>query len=230
MFLEQFLLNLRFQTKIMLKKLLFIGLLCSFFAACSVNSTRTNSGANTNANTNNATTSATTSTANNSNTSPKTEVKENSTSQNKSTYTSLVAEKCKTIESTDEGGGSYIGECPGVSGYKLELTEGDLRQTINVIAPNKKKFELNFSQVSGAFSTVGEKAEWRLKDDKPFALIVRFNASDAEDSTKNTSYLIVSKISEASACITDVIKPGEKQNEEAQKLADAASEKSCKSF
>lgn len=212
----------------MLKKLLFIGLLCSLLAACPKNASN-NINANSNANSNASAAGAPTNAAM-TNTSSKTENKETSSSPNKSTYTSLETAKCKTTESNDEEGGSYIGECPGVGGFKLELTEGDLRQTINVIAPNKKKFELDFSRVSGAFSTVGEKAEWRLKDDKPFALIVRFNASDAEDSTKNTSYLIVSKISESSACITDVVKPGAGQNEEAQKLADAASTKSCKSF
>lgn len=214
----------------MFKKLLFIGLLCSFLAACGGKSTANNtiSNGNTNTNTNSATTTGTA--ANNSNTSAKTDVKENSSSENKSTYTSLETAKCKTIESVEEEGGYYVGECPGVGGYKLELIEGDLRQTINVIAPDKKKLELNFSQVSGSFSTVGEKAEWRMKGDKPVALIVRFNAADAEDSSKSTSFLIVSKISETSACITDVVKPGARQNEEAQKLADAASAKPCKSF
>lgn len=211
----------------MLKKLLFIGICCSFLAACPKNAAN-NSSANTNAN---ATTNNTVPTnAKNANISPKTEIKETSSSEYKSTYTSLETAKCKTTESNEEEGGSYIGECPGVGGYKLELTEGDLRQTINVIAPNKKKFELNFSQVSGGFSTIGEKAEWRMKGDNPVALVVRFNVADVEDSTKNTSHLIVSKISESSACITDVVKPGAGQNEEAQKLADAASTKSCKSF
>ncbi len=217
----------------MLKKLVFIGLCCSFLAACPKNASN-NSSANTNvnattntiANTNNA---APTN-AKNANISPKTETKETSSGEYKRTYTSLDTAKCKTTQSDEEEGDWYIVECQGVGGYKLELTEGDLRQTINVIAPNKKKFELNFSQVSGGFSTVGEVAEWRLKDDMPVALIVRFNVADAEDSTKNTSHLIVSKISETAACITDVVKPGAGQNEEAQKLADAASTKPCKSF
>ncbi|HMS43219.1 MAG TPA: hypothetical protein PKE69_23525 [Pyrinomonadaceae bacterium] len=211
----------------MLTKILFIGLLCSFLTACPQKSTENKTS---NTNTNSATTNNSAKTTN-SNTTPKTEVKEISTSsENKSTFTSLETAKCKTTESNEEEGGSYIGECPGVGGYKLELTEGDLRQTINVIAPNKKKFELNFSQVSGGFSTLGEKAEWRMKGDSPVALIVRFNVADAEDSTKNTSHLIVSKVSATAACITDVVKPGAGQNEEAQKLADAASTKPCKSF
>lgn len=150
--------------------------------------------------------------------------------QNKSVYSSLDTKNCKTVEQSDEGTGWYRGECKGVGGYKLEVTEGDIRQSVNVISPSGKKFELNFNYVSGSFSTVGTKAEWRVKAGKPFALIVRFNASDPEDSTKSTSYLIVSKISRNEACITDVVNPSKTQNAQAQKLADAASTKPCKTF
>lgn len=150
--------------------------------------------------------------------------------QNKSVYTNLDTKGCKTIEQSDEGAGWYRGECPGVGGYKLEVTEGDIRQSINVIAPGGKTFELNFSQVSSAFSTVGAKAEWRMKGKVPVALIVRFNASDPEDSAKSTSYLVVSKISKTESCITDVVNPSKTQNADAQKLADEAAAKPCKSF
>ena len=150
--------------------------------------------------------------------------------QNNSVYTGTTAKDCKaTKESKDDG---YIGICKGVGGYSLELLEGDLRQTVNVITPNKKKSELNlWSNVSSGFSSVGAKAEWRMKGIAPMALIIRFNASEnPEDSTKITSYLVVSKITKTSACITDIVKPGATQNAEAQQLADAAIGKPCKKF
>ncbi len=68
-----------------------------------------------------------------------------------------------------------------------------------------------------------------MKDAVPVALIVRFNVADIEDSTKSTSYLMVSKISKTAACVTDVVQPGANQNETARTLADAASTKPCKS-
>lgn len=150
--------------------------------------------------------------------------------QNKSVYTSTDTKDCKTIESSEEGTGWYRGECRGVGGYKLELTEGDIRQTLNIISPSGKKFELEFNRVSSAFSSVGQKVEWRTKAGKPVALIARFNASDPEDSQKSTSYLIVSKITRNEICITDVVEPSKDQNLKAQKLADAAPTKPCKSF
>jgi hypothetical protein len=150
-----------------------------------------------------------------------------------SVYTDLATEKCKTIESNPDEGGSYRGECKGIGGYKLEVLEGDIRQSINVISPSGEKSELNFwSTVSSGFSAVGEKAEWRVtgtgKKANPYALIVRYNASeDPEKPEKTTSYLVVIKIDGDSACITDIVKPSKDQNVTARKLADEAANKPC---
>jgi hypothetical protein len=152
-----------------------------------------------------------------------------------SVYTSLDDKSCKTLESETEGTGWYRGECKGAGGYKLQVTEGDLRQSIDVVAPNKQKYELDFTgHVSGGFSSVGTKAEWRVsrrgKTVLPIALIVRFNASEnPEDSSIITSYLVVTKITKNQICITNIVKPGAKANEEARKFADASATKPCQS-
>lgn len=153
-----------------------------------------------------------------------------------SVYTTLADKQCKTLELNVEESGYYRGRCPGTGGYKLELIEGDLRQTINVIAPNRKKYELSlWTNVSSAFSAVGDKAEWRVMTEKgkitPVALIVRFNASENPDNPNQmTSYLVVSKITANDICITDVVKPGSDANAKAQELADDAAKKSCRTF
>lgn len=150
-----------------------------------------------------------------------------------SVYTNLKTNSCKTLESETSGAGWYRGECPGIGGYKLQLTEGDIRQSIDVIAPNKNKYELDFiGHVSSGFSSVGERAEWRVtgsgKKQTPTALIVRYNVSEnSEDSSIVTSYLIVSKITKNQICITNVVKPGANQNEEARKLADQSADQPC---
>lgn len=165
------------------------------------------------------------------------EVSSNSTTEtsneNESVYTDLADDKCKTLELNADEGGDYRGECDGVGGFKLEVIEGDLRQTINVIFPNGKKSELDLtSNVSSAFSAVGDKAEWRVtgkgKNVKPYALIIRYNANEnPEKPEERTSYLVVTKITEDSACITDVIKPTSDQNKKAQKAADESANKPC---
>jgi hypothetical protein len=149
-----------------------------------------------------------------------------------SVYTSLSSKQCKTLKLFKEGEGS-IQSCAGIAGYKLLVEEGDLRTTITIVAPNGKKHPLDYWHVvTSAFSTVGEKAEWRVIKSKgkllPTALIVRVNASeDAENSEKITSYLAVAKITPQKMCVTDKINPGATQNEEARRAADASATKAC---
>ncbi len=155
--------------------------------------------------------------------------------QSKSVYTSLSDKVCKTVESNPNEGGDYRGICPGTGGYKLELLEGDLRQSINIIAPNKKKYELSlWTTVSSGFSAVGQKAEWRTtgagKKTKPTAIIFRFNVSEnPEKPETTTSYLVVVKIADDSGCVTDVVSPTANANVTARKLADQSALKPCKS-
>lgn len=146
-----------------------------------------------------------------------------------SVYTSASDTKCKTLEANPNEGGSYIGECLGTGGYKLRVMEGDLRQTVSIVAPNKKLLPLEFMSFFSGFSAVQDKVEWRVKGKIPVALIVRFNVSeDMEDSSKTTSYLIVSKITKNSACIVEMVKPGASQNVLAREAADSAASKPCK--
>src|SRR5437868_4814886 len=69
-----------------------------------------------------------------------------------SLYSSLSSKTCKTIKVDKEGEGS-VQSCPGIAGYRLLVEEGDLRQSITVIAPNGRKQALNYWQViTSAFS------------------------------------------------------------------------------
>jgi hypothetical protein len=148
--------------------------------------------------------------------------------QNKSVYTDLAADKCKTVEVDKGMAGNYSGKCAGVGGFALEVYLDDERNSIGVVLPSKKTVGLDFWNYFGNFSALGEKAEWRMKGTKSVALIVRLNVSDQGDEKPPTSYLIVSKISATTACVTNVVKPGKNQNLLAQRLADTASTKPCK--
>jgi len=152
---------------------------------------------------------------------------------NTSVYTPLDPKQCRTLQSDSSEGGSYLGRCPGTSGYTLLVAEGDLRQNITVVTPQGKKHSLELWQVvSGGFSSLGGKAEWRMSRQKgklvPVALIVRYNASeDPENSNKTTSYLAVAKITTAEICVTDKISPGASANDDARRAADVATTKAC---
>jgi len=148
--------------------------------------------------------------------------------QNKSIYTTLAADKCKTI-AVDKGmAGNYSGRCDGVGGYQLEVYLDDERNSIGVVLPSKKVIGLDLWNYFSNFSELGDRAEWRMKGKTPVALIVRLKVSDQGDEKPPTSYLIVSQISGTGACVTDIIKPGKNQNAKAQSLADNASTKQCK--
>jgi hypothetical protein len=152
---------------------------------------------------------------------------------NQSVYTNLNGQLCRTLKSDSSGAGSYEARCPGVGGYQLLVQEDDLRDNITVITPRGPKQSLDlWSIISPAFSSVGKKAEWRVKRTRgkvvPVALVVRFNASeDPGDPTKITSYLVVSKITPSEVCVTDKIPPGAKANEVARNAADRAASKPC---
>ena len=151
-----------------------------------------------------------------------------SASPNTSVYSSLSG--CKLVKT---GRDWSVQACRGVGGYNLQLEYDDSRESITVFSPDRQQHSLNFWQVvSSGFSSVGQKAEWRVtkKNGKvvPHALIVRFNASEnPEDSTRVTSYLVVAKITPEKICVTDKIAPSATANEEARSAADASADKPC---
>ena len=154
-----------------------------------------------------------------------------SLAQNRSVYTSLEAKQCRTIKIETTGAGDYEGRCRGVAGYSLTLLEGDLRQNIIVNTPKGAKHSLElWDVISGGFSSVGPKAEWRManQNGKPVALIIRYNASENPDNPdQRTSYLAVAKITHTTICITDKISPSANANIDARRAADNAANKPC---
>lgn len=145
-----------------------------------------------------------------------------------SVYTSLAEPDCRLIEVEEETGGS-TSRCPGVAGHALKVMEGDLRMSIDVITPGGRTHELNYwGVITHGFSSLGPRAEWRMRGDRPIALIVRVNASeDPEDSSRITSYLAVARFTAAKICVTDRIAPSPDANVAARAAADAAGNRPC---
>lgn len=146
-----------------------------------------------------------------------------------SIYTDLAGRKCKTT--SDDESDVITQECPGAAGYKLVVAERDAQKTINVLSPSGKTYYLDFQdKVSGGLSTLGKKAEWRVKRSngkiKPVGLITRFSFSKTGDASKLTSYLIVTKFDRDNICITDIVKTKD-TNVKARKLADDAPARPC---
>ena len=149
-----------------------------------------------------------------------------------SLYTDLGSSKCKTTQ-VEEETGSSVQNCPGIAGYKLQVLDDDSRQSITVVAPDRKEYPLDlWDVVTRSFSSVGNKAEWRVTKNgnkiSPVALIVRVQASeDSANPKRLTSYLAVAKITPDAICVTHKIAPGAKANEEARRAADGAQSTPC---
>ena len=148
-----------------------------------------------------------------------------------SIYTDLSSKKCKTIKTETEPAGS-VQSCSGVSGYKLLVEDSDARMSITVVTPKGVKYPLDYWEVvTTAFSSVGNKAEWRVTRQggkvSPIALIVRVNANESTDSNKVTPYLAVAKVTPEKICVTDKIKVDKTANEKARAAADSSAAKAC---
>jgi len=147
-----------------------------------------------------------------------------------SVYTKLT--DCKTIQVFQESGAS-IKHCPGVAGHHLLVEDDDDRQSVTIVAPDGKRHSLRYWDViTGAFSNLGEKAEWRVtgagKAMRPIALIVRVNADENPDAPRERkSYLAVAKMAGDKICVTNRVKDSRKANEEARRAADASAGSTC---
>ena len=149
-----------------------------------------------------------------------------------SVYSDLTSSKCTTIE-VDKETGSSTQRCRGIAGYKLLVLDDDARQSVTVVTPGGKSHPLELWEViTPAFSSIGNKAEWRVNRARgkvsPVALIVRVNASEDPANPKRlTSYLAVVKLTGGQICVTHKISPGAEANEEARRAADTAGASPC---
>jgi hypothetical protein len=147
-----------------------------------------------------------------------------------SIYTDIAGAACANIAVDEEAGATQ--RCPGIAGYSLLVEDDDARMSITVVAPSGEQRPLDFWQVvTMAFSTLGDKAEWRVKRQNgnlvPIALIVRVNANEGGNPDVTTSYLAVAKVTPQAACVTDRIAPSADMNLQARLAADAAAQKPC---
>jgi len=149
-----------------------------------------------------------------------------------SVYTDLTEGNCKITESDNETG-SEVRDCRSFGKWSLQMLYDDQRMSVNVIAPGKKAAELNFwNVVTGSSSSLGAKAEWRVKkvqnETVPIALIIRVNSSSDENGKNiRKSFLTVTKITAGEICVTHKIEDRNNANQRAREFADTSADKSC---
>jgi len=141
-------------------------------------------------------------------------------------YTSL--EDCRLVREEREEMPYTETLCAGPAGWALRIADSDARQTLAVVAPDKRETRIDLSRVSGgAFNSFGETAEWRGPSGKPFArdsLIVRFRVAEEPHPAPEVAYLLAIRLLPTPCLITRVA-PGSDQNDAARTAADGS--KAC---
>lgn len=115
-----------------------------------------------------------------------------------STYTKIILDKCALREAPtgeDTFGGSW--DCPGFAGIPVYVAEGDLRMFVSFGADAEN--EPAAGQTLPNFNTINETLEWRLRNGRPIATILRW-FPDKGDGGKPGSILIVTRVAPGSTC------------------------------
>ncbi|MGH8432408.1 MAG: hypothetical protein ACREUF_18610 [Solimonas sp.] len=117
-----------------------------------------------------------------------------------SVYSDLDIKKCRQLALFEDEGEGGEWSCPGIAGYDVRVWEGDLRSFVGFgkMAPA----QCAAMQTFGAFNSLGPRVEWRMKDSKPFATILRwFTTQNTDgDNPVKQNWLVVTKVSDKEAC------------------------------
>jgi hypothetical protein len=112
-----------------------------------------------------------------------------------SLYSELKLAQCdKLALFEDEGGGGEF-LCKGIEDFDVRVWEGDLRGFVGF--GRNAPAQCASTETFGAFNSLGPRVEWRMKDGKPFATILRwFTESDGV----KQNWLVVTKLGDKDAC------------------------------
>ena len=118
--------------------------------------------------------------------------------QSKSVYTDLNLDRCPVIDQAEEGDGEWVVmRCAGVNGMPVFVAEADLRFSLGYGANGRQ--QQSASQFLGPFNTIGKKLEWRLKNGRVSATILRYFTETGSEGAKG-QILVVTKVSWQQSC------------------------------
>jgi hypothetical protein len=89
-----------------------------------------------------------------------------------SRYTNL-ATQCRTPEGQGEEGGHISTYCEGFGGYRVHIFDTATTMEINVQAEDDEGGSVSIASQSLGFDMKNKQIEWRFRDGKPFAVIMR---------------------------------------------------------
>ena len=119
--------------------------------------------------------------------------------ENTSIYSDLKIKDCQQLALfEDEGeGGEFL--CKGIKDYDVRIWEGDLRSFVGF--GNMAPAQCASMQTFGAFNSLGPRVEWRMRDGKPFATILRWlTEANTDGKSVKQNWLVVTKLGDKDAC------------------------------
>lgn len=154
--------------------------------------------------------------------------------QVQSKTTSAKEKDCRTAQkSKPKEEMAWVAQsCPGVGGFVVRVFDSDERQTVSYGKTLKAaEKEPAASESFGPFNHVGDAIEWRLRDGKPFATIVKWSIADNENMDKegrpkDVDVLVVTRL--APACRVALVDVA--ANADAAALAQKAADEKAATF
>lgn len=142
-----------------------------------------------------------------------------------SVYSDFNLATCKRLNNTkqEDGGGQWW--CKGLKNVPVLYGEGDLRGTMAF--GKSAEIQCAAAQSFGRFNSAGNKIEWRLKNGKPIATIMRWFTDNGEKDGKQ-NWLVVTKLNGDEVCRTAIVDTKyPNANKKAQQKADASASFIC---
>jgi len=132
-----------------------------------------------------------------------------------SAYTQLNLDNCEIYSVAHAGEGDWSNRrCPGRNGVTLFVNEDDARFDVDAGVDN------NVWESAAPLNELGPQVEWRLEGGRPFAIIYRYNISEAMPGGR--SMLAVESIGRAGrpGCLVALITATPAANARARQIAD----------
>ena len=140
-----------------------------------------------------------------------------------SAYTPLVLEKCDNITPSEMAEHGAVFRCAGFGGTDVRVAKGDLRMFVSY--GKRAADQAAAGQTLPAFNSIGERLEWRIKDGKAFATILRFRWDG--DGAKGST-LVVTKLGKTDSCHVAYVQA--EKNPHANRLAREVADEDARRF
>jgi len=138
-----------------------------------------------------------------------------------SRFTKVTDAACPLVEE-DKETGDFSRRCPGIAGWTVLWTSGDLRDDLTIARGNvSQSFQFPSLVAKGPFDAIGETVEWRgPAGGEPDVIVARVHVA-RPDGSSDSGRLAVARLGEK-PCVVAIVPPGAGQSDRARAIADAS--------